>query len=388
MRLLTPVLLLLFLFALPGQSFSQTGSKLSGTVSDSSKPLALVTVRLLKTNTPGALQTVLTKENGSFQLVKPSPGGYLLSFTHTGFAEKQIAVTVASQQGDMQIDPVQLSRATGNLKEVVVNAKRPLIEQADDKIVFNVEDDPTAKTETAIDILRRTPFVTVDGEDNIKVNGNSSFKVLLNGRETSMFANNIKEALRGFPGVIISKIEVITIPSAKYDGEGIGGLINIITKKKVAGYNGTLSSFSRTSDKLNTFAVNGNAKLGNVGLSVFMNSGYTQPVSLPNTNSTIPTLPDAYAKRTLSGDQRSNSHWTYGNAELSWDLDSLNTVSLYSNINSGSGKSISMQTITTDFVSTPSTTAYYNLANNNNNPGVNVGSDYIRHFKSNQDKEF
>jgi len=65
--------------------------------------------------------------------------------------------------------------------------------------------------------LRKTPFVTVDGEDNIKVNGKSNFKVLLNGRETSMFARNIKEALRGFPGVLISKIEVITTPSAKYE---------------------------------------------------------------------------------------------------------------------------------------------------------------------------
>src|SRR4030095_9209450 len=169
-----------------------------------------------------------------------------------------------------QIDHVQLSRATGMLKEVVVTAQRPLVEQSDDKIVFNVEDDPTSKTETAIEILRRTPFITVDGEDNIKVNGKSNFKVLLNGRETSMFARNVKEALRGFPGVLISKIEVITAPSAKYDGEGVGGLINIITKKKVAGYNGTLSSFSRTVDKINAFSVNGNAKFGNFGISGFM----------------------------------------------------------------------------------------------------------------------
>jgi len=153
----------------------------------------------------------------------------------------------------MQVDPVQLSKATGILKEVVVNSQRPMVEQSDDKIVFNVEDDPTNKTETAIDILRKTPFITVDGEDNIKVNGKTNFKVLLNGRETSLFARNIKEALRGFPGAAISKIEVITTPSAKYDGEGIGGLINIITKKKIVGYNGTLSSFSRTSDKLNNF---------------------------------------------------------------------------------------------------------------------------------------
>jgi hypothetical protein len=69
----------------------------------------------------------------------------------------------------MQIDPRRIISATGTLKEVVAKGQRPLVEQADDKIVFNVEDSPTAKTDTAIDILRKTPFVTVDGEDNIKV---------------------------------------------------------------------------------------------------------------------------------------------------------------------------------------------------------------------------
>jgi hypothetical protein len=67
----------------------------------------------------------------------------------------------------MQIDPVELSRTTGTLTEVVVKTQKPLVEQADDRIVFNVEDDPATKTETAIDILRKTPSVTVDGEDNI-----------------------------------------------------------------------------------------------------------------------------------------------------------------------------------------------------------------------------
>src|SRR5688500_17105706 len=202
-KFLLSALLPVVLFHLPGYVFSQNKMKLSGTVSDSSKPLALVTVRIFKKNNTVPLQTTLSKENGSFQFNKPDTGNYILSFTHTGFAEKQINITVAPQAGDMQIDPVQLSKTTGMLKEVLVSAQRPMVEQTDDKIVFNVEDDPTNKTETAIDILRKTPFITVDGEDNIKVNGKSNFKVLLNGRETSMFARNIKEALRGFPGAVI-----------------------------------------------------------------------------------------------------------------------------------------------------------------------------------------
>jgi outer membrane receptor protein involved in Fe transport len=387
-KLLRSTLFATVLFILPGYAFSQMTTKLSGTVSDSTKPLAFVTIRLFKNNDQPPLQTSFSKEDGSFQLNKPDAGNYILSFTHTGFAEKRVTITVASQAGAMQIDPVQLSKATGTLAEVVVRSQRPLMEQSDDKIVFNVEDDPASKTETAIDILRKTPFVTVDGEDNIKVNGKSNFKVLLNGRETSMFARNIKEALRGFPGALISKIEVITTPSAKYDGEGIGGLINIITKKKVVGYNGTLSSFSRTSDKLNSFSVNGNAKMGKIGLSVFFNSGFTDPVLLHNINTTLPTTPTIYTKRTLDGDQHSNSGWSFGNAELSWEVDSLNTVSLYTNIDSWSNKTVTDQTIATDFTAAPSTVSYYNLVNKSNSPGVNVGSDYVKHFKKNKEREF
>ena len=375
------------LIILPGYLFSQSRVTLSGSVADSSKPLNLVTIRIFKQNNITPLQTTLSKDNGIFQFTKVDTGNYTLIFSHTGFTEKKLPINVKPGT-DMQIDPVQLSRATGTLSEVVVKTQRPLVEQADDKIVFNVEDDPATKTETAIDILRKTPFVTVDGEDNIKVNGKTNFKVLLNGRETSMFARNIKEAMRGFPGALISKIEIITSPSAKYDGEGIGGLINIITKKRVVGYNGSINSFNRTSDKVSNYSINGNAKVGKLGASVFLNSGYSDPVSQPNINTTIPSTQSIYTKRTLDGDQLTSSGWSFGNAELSWEVDSLNTLSVYTNINSWSNKTVSDQTITTNFSSSPSSVSYYDLNNKSNNPGVSIGSDYIKHFKKNKDQEF
>jgi outer membrane receptor protein involved in Fe transport len=376
------------LLFLPVCLFSQSIPTLSGTVSDSIKPLAFATVRLLKNNNPKPLQTTLTNEQGRFQFNKPDTGKYLLSFTHTGYIERRIPVTIAQKSGNQQIEPVLLSKSAGVLKEVVVTAQRPLVEQLDDKTVLNVEDDPANKTETAIDILRKTPFVTVDGDDNIQVNGKSNFKVLLNGKETSMFARNVKEALRAFPGALISKIEIITTPSAKYDGEGIGGLINIVTRKKVAGYNGSLSSFSRTSDKVNNFSVNGNAKIGRFGLSVFLNKGFADPVLQHNTNITTPADQTAYAKRTLDGGRYNSETWSFGNAELSFEADSLNTISVYTNIDSWSQKTVTDQTITTDLSSVPSTVSYFNQNNKNNNPGVNVGSDYIRHFKNNKEREF
>jgi outer membrane receptor protein involved in Fe transport len=383
-----PGILTAILLFLSAHLFSQTIATLSGTVSDSTKPLAFATVRLLKINNIKPLQTVLTNEQGGFQFNKPDTGNYVLSYTHTGFVEKRIAITVTKAGGNMQMEPVQLAKTTGVLKEVVVTAQRPLVEQSDDKTVLNVEDDPANKTETALDILRKTPFITIDGDDNIKINGKSNFKVLLNGRETSMFARNVKEALRGFPGALISKIEVITTPSAKYDGEGIGGLINIITKKKVVGYNGTLSTFSRTSDKVNNFSVNGNAKVGKFGLSVFLNRGFADPVLQHNTNITTPTAQTVYAKRTLDGGRYNSETWSFGNAELSFEADSLNTISLYTNIDSWSNKQVTNQTITTDFLNDPPTVSYFNQNNKTNNPGVSVGSDYIKHYKNNKEREF
>jgi hypothetical protein len=387
-KLLLPLFMITVCCALATNLLAQTRLKLSGSVADSSKPLAFVTVRIFKTNNKVPLQTTLTAENGRYELNKPDTGNYLLTFTHTGFAEKQLRITISPGTLDQAIEAVQLSKTPGMLKEVVVTSSRPMVEQSDDKIVLNVEDDPTNKTETAIDILRKTPFVTVDGEDNVKVNGKSNFKVLLNGRETSMFARNIREALRGFPGALISKIEVITNPSAKYDGEGIGGLINIITKKKVAGYNGTITSFSRTSDKMQVFAVNGNAKFGDIGLSVFFNKGFSQPVKQGNYSTTIPNDKSFYARRTLDGEQYARQDWGYGNAELSWEIDSLNVISLYANMDSYGSKTESEQVITTDFTGAPSTTSYFNLHNKGRNPGMNVGSDYIKHFKKNKEREF
>src|SRR6478752_5313851 len=105
---LLSTLLIIFLCAFPGRVLSQIKMKISGTVSDSSKPLPLVTVRLHKINNATPLQTTLSEDNGSFQLNKPDSGNYILSFTHTGFEEKKMPVKVGSQQGDVQIEPVQL----------------------------------------------------------------------------------------------------------------------------------------------------------------------------------------------------------------------------------------------------------------------------------------
>ena len=304
---------------------------------------------------------------------------------HRGCIEIQKDIVVADK--DLVMDEVSLSRAPADLQGVTVTARKPLIEQTDDKIIFNVENDPSTKTETAIDILRKTPFVSVDGDDNVQVNGQSNFKVLLNGRETAMFSQNVKEALKGFPGALITKIEVITTPSAKYDGEGVGGVINIITKKKVAGYNGSLSSYLSTTKWFN---INGNfsAKSGKVGVTMFYGAGGTTGVWGKNRSQTIPFVPGSFTKRTLIGDRWMKNFWNNGNAEISYEIDSLNTISSYGNISGGFNESKLDQVITTEFASDPNRVSTYNMDSRYEYPTYSVGTDYIRKFRENKEREF
>ena len=369
----------LFSIAQPGKTV------LSGTIKDSTqKTLAYVTVELLK----GAqlVKSTYTDDKGKFSLNGVDTGRYQLVVSHTGFAEQRKDVDITGS-GPVELGAFTLSRAAGTLQGVTIQARKPLIEQADDKIIFNVENDPATKTETAIDILRKTPFVSVDGDNNVQVNGQSNFKVLLNGRETSMFAQNAKEALKGFPGALITKIEVITTPSAKYDAEGVGGIINIITKKKVGGFNGSLSANYTTSGWFHG-NTNLSAKLGKLGISVNYGGNGSQNILGRSRMETVPFVPTTFERRLLLGTRQMKNFWNFGNAELSYEVDSLNTLSLYGNLSGGTHRSLLDQTITTERRDLEDLTSYYDLNSRNEYPTRSVGSDYIKKFAGQKDKEF
>ena len=152
----------------------------------------------------------------------------------------------------------------------------------------------------------------------MQVNGQTNFKVLLNGKETSMFAQNIKEALKGFPGALIQKIEVITSPSAKYDAEGVGGIINIITKKKMKGYNGSLSFYQASTGWYNG-NLNFSMKTGKWGISYFQYMGGVNGMNAEVTTETLPLKPSIFSRRFLQGEREFDNLWGNGNAEISYE---------------------------------------------------------------------
>lgn len=366
-------------------AFSQ--STISGITKDSAQQVVIpfVSVSLYKTTdvkTP--VKSTYTNKEGRFSLAVDT-GSYTLVLTHTAFVRKSLTVQKQTE-GPIDLATIYLSPAAGQLSNVTVKATRPLIEQSHDKITFNVENDPAAKTESAADLLRKTPLVTVDGDGNVQLNGQSNFKILLNGKETAMFAQNVKEALKGFPGALIVKIEVITSPSAKYDAEGVGGIINIITKKKVVGFNGSLSSHYST---LNNYSesINLNIKTGKMGITGFYSLSGMSPQKSISLSETVAFDPTVFARRYLDGTRTRKSFYNSGNLELSYELDSLNTFVTYGNLSGGHSRSLLNQQILTDFTSTPSSTSTLNQDVAAEYPNSGVGADYTRKFANKPEQE-
>ena len=133
-----------------------------------------------------------------------------------------------AQTDSLGVDSVTWSKELDGV--TVVHQKR-LVKMEVDKMTYNVSEDEDSKSKTVLDMLRKVPMVTVDGEDNITVNGSSSFKILVDGMPNVLFSQNPSMVFKSMPATAVKSIEVITNPGAKYDAEGTGGILNIVMNK-------------------------------------------------------------------------------------------------------------------------------------------------------------
>lgn len=137
---------------------------------------------------------------------------------------------------------------TLQLQDVEVVTMRQLVKTMDDRVSYNVQADPEVRTSTVLDMLRKVPLVSVDGQDNVRVNGGGSFKIYKNGHPDPALSSNPREVLRAMPASVIKRIEVITEPGARYDAEGATAILNIVTVEsvRIEGVNGTVSASINT----------------------------------------------------------------------------------------------------------------------------------------------
>ena len=215
-----------------------------------------------------------------------------------------------------------------SLDGITVTAQRQLIKQDIDRIGYDVQADEDSKTENVLDMLRKVPMVTIDGEDNILVKGNSNYKIYKNSHLDPSLSKNAKEILKAMPASSVKRIEVITDPGAREDAEGVNAILNIVMMdgKRMDSVTGSLSGYysSLNSAGLGTYLA---TQLDKAIVSV--DYGY-------NYMSKKFTASDGYVERTfvetgntqkIGFDGMNPGYIHYADINASYDIDTLNLLS-------------------------------------------------------------
>ncbi|HLZ89521.1 MAG TPA: TonB-dependent receptor [Puia sp.] len=262
------------LFSLP--VLAQNTGKVAGAARDAKgQPLESATITLLHAGDSAKLRVTATDKTGQFRFDHVPAGNYLVAASSVGFSQVYSPTfNLSNEKPSQNLPPLMLTAAAASLKEFAVVAKRPFLEQKADRMVVNVDASPSNAGSTAMDVLEKSPGVTLDKDDNISLKGKQGVTIMIDGKPTYLTASQLASYLRSLPASAIDQIELMTNPSAKYDAAGNSGIINIKTKKnKLKGFNGNLNLthtqgvYPKPSGSLNLNYRTGKANF-------FLNAGY------------------------------------------------------------------------------------------------------------------
>lgn len=249
---------------------------ISGALLDSltGDPVDYASVGILDALSGKIINGAISDERGVFRVTELPIGTYIAQISFIGYRIRTIeSIQLSPKRPDADIGKIILSPESKLLDEIKIVGEAALIEFKPDKIVYNAERDVTSAGGDASDVLRKVPMLTVDFDGNVSLRGSENVKILINGRPSGMFSSNVAEALKMMPADQIKSVEVITAPSAKYDGEGTAGIINIITRKKnIEGLAGSADLTAGT--RSNRANLNLNYGRGRLGLNVSGGGNY------------------------------------------------------------------------------------------------------------------
>ncbi|MDF2156891.1 TonB-dependent receptor [Algoriphagus sp. CAU 1675] len=236
-----------FAFVFPSLAQNQPG-KLRGKVIDAGSkealPFASIAVYGEGDNLVGG---GISEDNGKFTVDLPF-GRYYALVEFMGFeAFKSDFFTINRENPNFDLGDISLSATASDLEEVTVQGEKTLMELALDKRIFNVGKDLANAGGTASDILMNLPSVAVDPEGNVRLRGSSNVRILIDGKPSGLVSFKGSSGLRQLQANMVERVEVITNPSARYEAEGIAGVINIILKKdNKQGFNGSFEVIGGT----------------------------------------------------------------------------------------------------------------------------------------------
>ena len=390
--------LVLFIFS---ATLAQTKEKsdgkarITGTVVDSltTLPIEYATITLLKQGENKASNGATSDNLGNFTVTNVSPGAFTVVIESIGYSPFTIPTVIINQKHEVvDLKSIRLRTRQQTLQNVTVTVQKKLVENKIDKLVYNAEKDITSQTGVATDVLKKVPQVSVDVDGNVELAGSSSIRFLINGKPSTAFGSSISDVLQSIPASQIKSIEVITNPGAKYDAQGLGGIINIILKKSTAqGINGNVSLTAGTI--MQNGSLNFNARKGTFGVNAFLSGNARLTTTTPTSSQRGSTDTSTKNKALLQQDGSSdfNRHGYQTGVGFDWTYKEKNNFSGSLNYNNfgfkGNGfvnQSEIIQSGLGDILSDINSTNYTN--NKFNEHSIDAGLNYKRTF-SKEDQE-
>lgn len=291
------------------------------------RPVGYATVALLRDSLP--VTAVASGIDGAFLLNVREHGEYTLSITSVGYTPYHTPLVVADEP--IALGEIRLHEGV-EVDAVVLTVQKPIVTADAEKLAYSVEDDPEAQSSTLEEIIRKVPQLSIDAEGNVLMNGQSDYKILVNGHPSNAISRNFSEVIKSMPANSIKRIEVITNPSMKYDAEGAGGVLNIITSKaRFDGYNGSLNTSWQwgeegvwLSNNSATFAL----QTGKLTLSTSLYYALSEEIDKLNNGvqAELENHTDEATYKYLHNEMRYGYDFKslYANVQASYQLDSLN----------------------------------------------------------------
>ncbi len=381
-----------FSLSLAGMSQTKIQGLLKDSLTQETEPYA--TIRAFKSGNKEKPEAMaLTSGEGKIDLDLKGKGEYTLYFSSVG--KKEIIRTVTlNGQPSIDLGTIYTSAVTGELKGVEVIASKPIVKMETDRMTYNVNEDVDSKSMTVLDMLRKVPMVAVDAQDNITVNGSGSFKILVDGKPNVQLQNNAKVVFKMMPASAVEKIEVITNPGAKYDAEGVGGVLNLTlmhgesggnSKEALNGYNGELSLKGGNRDLSSSIYVAGQQGKFSYNFNGRGGHGHLDNLQVENIQSQTTTAGTSTSSTDMSLNQKMNM--AGASLSLGLELDSVSNINASFGYNNFNMKQESTPKSTFQGPIYGNGFSYtYDQLTKNKYTGYNASADYQRFFNKERTK--
>ncbi len=358
--------------------------KVTGTIvdADSNTPVEFTTIAINNPKTNKPIDGTIADSKGKFVIKGIPNGNYIVVISFIGFETIRQEISITDKTWDVDLGTISLHSSAELLETVTVVGQKTLIEEKVDRMIYNAENDNTAKGGDAADVLKRVPLLTVDLDGNVSIRGSQNIRVLINNRPSTITAGSVADALKQIPADEIKSVEVITSPSSKYDAEGTTGIINIITKKNVL-EGATLNVNGSVGNRGSNLGLRGGYKKGKLGLSIggWGRSGYNTLGSFENTQIT------GIRTTTQQADTRSNSLRANYSIGIDYDFNPKNYLTTSIRLGARGSKDY-QDNLKTDTYSNSSlfSQSIRNVVSTNTSNTVDVNLNYT-HLYDKKDRE-